>query len=115
MSTDRCAITWATSRGVGLAITDAVALPDGRTLVSAAADNTPNAVDDGPVVGVAVALLEDDRTLALAAIPPTGQGVLKVEGLAVLEHLNDGLRLLAVTDVDEPGTASLELRLRLWW
>jgi CDP-diglyceride synthetase len=42
--------------GVGLAVTDAVALPDGRVLLSAAAEDTPNAVDDGPVLGAALAL-----------------------------------------------------------
>ena len=33
---------------VTLAVTDAVALADGRVLVSAASEDTPNAVDDGP-------------------------------------------------------------------
>jgi hypothetical protein len=55
--------------GVALAVTDAVALPDGRVLVSAAAEDTPNAVDDGPVVGAAIALLDDTTVLAIAALP----------------------------------------------
>ena len=58
-----------TVRGVALAVTDAVALPGGRMLVAAAAEDTPNAVDDGPVVGAALALLDDERVLAVAAVP----------------------------------------------
>jgi hypothetical protein len=101
--------------GVALAVTDAVALADGRVLVSAAAEDTPNAVDDGPVVGASLALLDDDGVLAVAEVPPGASGVYKVEGLAVREATADGLRLIAVVDMDEPAVASAQLTLRLRW
>lgn len=101
--------------GVALAVTDAVALGDGRMLVSAAAEDTPNAVDDGPVVGSALALLDHDGVLAIAPLPAVGSGAYKVEGLAVREAAAEGLRLLAVTDVDDPTAPSEQLDLRLRW
>ena len=96
--------------GVGLAVTDAVLLPDGRVLVSAAAEDTPNAVDDGPVVGAALAVL-DGGTVRTAEIP----GAAKVEGLAVRATLPDSVRLFAVVDADDHETPSRWLTLRLWW
>ncbi|WP_433303604.1 DUF6910 family protein [Actinoplanes sp. CA-030573] len=96
--------------GVTLAVTDALALPDGRVLVSAAAEDTPNAFDDGPVVGAALALLDDDGVVATA-----GLGLTKVEGIAVRTVTDDGLELVAVVDADDPDVPSEHLALRLWW
>jgi hypothetical protein len=104
-----------TVEGVGLAVTDAVALADGRVLVSAAAEDTPNAVDDGRVVGSALALLDDDGVLATVAVPDSAAGPYKVEGLALRETTADGLRLLAVTDADDPAAPSELLTLHLHW
>jgi hypothetical protein len=101
--------------GVALAVTDAMPVAGGRVLVSAAAEDTPNAVDDGPVTGSALALLDDDGVLATAAIPSSGSGALKVEGLAVRAITADGLQLLAVVDSDDPTVASEQLALRLRW
>lgn len=101
--------------GVALAVTDAVALADGRVLVSAAAEDTPNAVDDGPVVGAALALLDDREVLAVAALPAPAGEIHKVEGLAVRATTADGLRLLAVSDDDDPAVASRQLAVRLTW
>jgi hypothetical protein len=84
-------------------------------LVSAAAEDTPNAVDDGPVVGSALALLGDDGVLATVALPHSASGAYKVEGLAVRGTTPDGLRLLAVTDADDPAAASELLTLHLRW
>ncbi|GIM93157.1 DUF6910 family protein [Paractinoplanes toevensis] len=97
--------------GVALGVTDAVPLPDGRVLVSAAAEDTPNAVDDGPVAGAALALLDDDGVVAMCALP----GPYKVEGLAISETATDGLGLIAVVDADDPAVPSQRLALRLWW
>jgi hypothetical protein len=102
-------------RGVTLAVTDAVTLPGDRVLVSAAAEDTPNPVDDGPVVGAAVALLADDAVLAVAELPPVSGSTPKVEGLAVREATADGIRLLAVVDADDPAVPSQELELSLRW
>ena len=101
--------------GVALAVTDAVALPDGRVLVSAAAEDTPNAVDDGPVVGAALALLDGDQVTDVAPLPESGSGAYKVEGLAVRDVTGDGVRLLAVVDADDPDAASVRLDLTLRW
>ncbi len=99
--------------GVGLAVTDAVALPDGRVLLSAAAEDTPNAVDDGPVVATALALLDDEEVLATAAIPEVGGRVHKVEGLALRRVHGGELHLLAVVDDDDPETPSTAIELRV--
>jgi hypothetical protein len=102
--------------GVALAVTDAVPLPDGRVLVSAAAEDTPNAVDDGPVVGAALAVVDDEGVRDATALPVADGGdAYKVEGLAVSHVTEDGLRLVAVVDADDPDAASTELILRVWW
>ena len=49
------------------------------------------------------------------AVLPQPAGPYKVEGLAVRETTADGLRLLAVTDADDPTAASELLELRLEW
>ena len=99
--------------GVGLAVTDAVALPDGRLLVSAAAEDTPNAVDDGPVVATALALVDDGTVLAVAPIPEVGGRVVKVEGLALRDVRDGVVHLLAVVDDDDPDVPSAEIDLRV--
>jgi hypothetical protein len=99
--------------GVGLAVTDAVALPDGRELLSAAAEDSPNAVDDGPVVATAVALVRGGTVLDVAALPEVDGHVHKVEGLALRGVDGDEVRLLAVVDDDDPDTPSAELDLRV--
>ena len=100
-------------QGVGLAITDAIALPDGRLLLTAAAEDTPNAVDDGPVVATALALVDGDTVLAVEPFPQVGGRVHKVEGLA-LRGVRDGVvHLLAVVDDDDPQVPSVQLELRV--
>lgn len=101
--------------GVALAVTDAMPIAGGRVLISAAAEDTPNAYDDGPVVGSALALLDDDGVLASAGIPDSGHGAHKVEGLALRSPTADGLRLLAVVDADDATVASEQLALRVRW
>jgi hypothetical protein len=98
--------------GVGLAVTDAIALPDGRVLLSAAAEDTPNAIDDGPVVATALALLDDAEVMAVAPIPEVGSAVAKVEGLALRAVVGGEVHLLAVVDDDDPTRPSSELDLR---
>ena len=98
--------------GVGLAVTDAIALPDGRLLLSAAAEDTPNAVDDGPVVAAALVLVDGDTVLDVATVPEVDGRVPKVEGLA-LRAVEDDVRLLAVVDDDDPSRPSTALELRV--
>lgn len=99
--------------GVGLAITDAVALPDGAVLLSAAAEDSPNVRDDGPVVGSALARLDGHAVADVTPLPLVDGRVSKVEGLMVLEAGPAQARLLAVVDVDDPEVPSLALRLRV--
>ncbi|TFV78224.1 hypothetical protein E4P39_03060 [Blastococcus sp. CT_GayMR19] len=99
--------------GVGLEVTDAIALPDGRLLLSAAAEDSSNAVDDGPVVATALALVDGEQVLARAAIPEWGGHVHKIEGLALRDCRGDEVHLLAVVDDDDPGTPSAEIDLRV--
>ena len=98
--------------GVGLAVTDAIALPDGRVLLSAAAEDSPNAVDDGPVVATALALVDDEEVVAVAPIPEVEGHVHKVEGLALQAFDAGQVHLLAVVDDDDPDTPSTAVDLR---
>jgi hypothetical protein len=99
--------------GVGLEVTDAIALPDGRLVLSAAAEDSPNAIDDGPVVATALALVDGADVLAVAPIPELHGHVHKVEGLALRAAEGEELHLLAVVDDDEPDTPSALLDLRV--
>lgn len=99
--------------GVGLAVTDAVALPDGRLLLSAAAEDTPDAVDDGPVVASALVLVADHEVQGVAALPLVDGVVPKVEGLALVAQGDGWLDLLAVVDEDREHSPSAALELRL--
>jgi hypothetical protein len=99
--------------GVGLAVTDAVALPDGRQLLSAAAEDTPNAVDDGPVVAAALALVDGGHVLDVAAVPEVDGRVPKVEGLALRGVRDGAVHLLAVVDDDDPTRPSTALELHV--
>ena len=95
-----------TIEDTALAFTDACLLPDGTLLYSAAAERSPNVVDDGEVVGSVLGLLAADGSahwtplLDLDGTPYRG----KVEGL--LPANVDGTRLWTVTDVDDPEVPS---------
>ncbi|MCW2615695.1 MAG: hypothetical protein JWN08_2689 [Frankiales bacterium] len=102
--------------GVALAVTDAVALPGGLVLVSATAEDTPNAVDDGLVVATALAVLDADGVRDLKRLPEVDGAVRKVEGLALESSgvpAGGVLRLLAVVDADDPDQPSQALRLEV--
>ena len=99
--------------GVGLGITDAVALPDERVLLSAAAEDSPNPRDDGPVVASALVRLRGHAVEDVAPLPRVEGRVSKVEGLMLLDSDHDRARLLAVVDVDDPEAPSVALRLRV--
>lgn len=101
--------------GVPLGVTDAVSVGghEGAVLVAAAAEDTPNPYDDGPVVAAAIALLDPDGAHDVAVLPPVDGRVAKVEGLAVLDWSPAGGRLLAVVDADDPDEPSALLTLRV--
>ncbi len=99
--------------GVGLAVTDVVALPGGTFIASAAAEDSPNARDDGPVVASALARLEGEVVAEVVPLPSVKGSVIKVEGLMVIEADERQTLLLAVADVDDPKAASWAMRLRV--
>ena len=99
--------------GVGLAITDVVALPGGDLLASAAAEDSPDPRDDGPVVASALARIRGDRVAEVVPLPRLEGSVIKIEGLLLLDDHDGGADLLAVTDVDDPQAASWACRLRV--
>lgn len=106
--------------GVGLAVTDAVALSSRSgaepvLLVSAAAEDTPDPRDDGPVVGSALVLLEGSDVVGAAPLPPLEGRVCKVEGLAVVEESTDRARVLATVDSDDHLAPSVAVRLGVRW
>jgi hypothetical protein len=99
--------------GVGLAITDVVALPDGDLLACAAAEDSPNPRDDGMVTATALARICGDEVVEVVPLPDHDGRVLKVEGLMVLDGDEAEVRLYAVTDVDDPDAASWAATLRV--
>jgi hypothetical protein len=99
--------------GVSLAITDVVALAGGDLIASAAAEDSPNPRDDGPVVASALARIRADRVLEVVPLPTLDGGVIKVEGLMVVDSGESHTTLLAVTDVDDPQAASWATTLRV--
>ena len=99
--------------GVGLAITDVVALPDGDLLACAAAEDTPNPRDDGKVTATALARIRGDEVVDVVPLPDHDGRVLKVEGLMVLDSEETETTLFAVTDVDDPDAASWAATLRV--
>jgi len=102
-----------TAAGLALAVTDAVALPDGRVLVSTAAEDTADPVADGPMVASGLAVLDGGDVVATAALPALDGVPAKVEGLAVTASAQSHLDLLAVVDEDAEGVPSPVLELRL--
>jgi hypothetical protein len=103
----------AAAGGVGLAITDVAPLPGGDLVASAAAEDSPNPRDDGPVVASAMARIRGDEVVEVVRLPSLDGTVIKVEGLTVLEADERQTTLLAVTDMDDPDAASWATRLRI--
>ena len=97
--------------GVPLAVTDAAALPDGTVLVSAAAEDSVSTYDDGPLAGSALALLDGETVLEVAAVPDVDGRPVKLEGLALAGPGEGRLHVVAVVDADDPGVPSLLLEL----
>lgn len=100
------------SGDVSLAVTDAAVLTDGRILISLAAEDAPDAVADGEIVGAALAVIDDEDVVSLAQLPAGDEGgVRKVEGLAIRDAADGRLDVVAVVDQDDPDTPSLALSL----
>lgn len=100
---------------VGLAITDAVTLGDGRVLVCAAAEDSISAYDDGPVVGSALVLLDGDAVVDSVELPLLFGRISKVEGLALVAEEASQISLMATIDADDPDSPSPMVELDLHW
>ncbi|RKH10509.1 hypothetical protein D7V97_13560 [Corallococcus sp. CA053C] len=87
------------ANGVRLSFTDASALPDGRMVFTATAEDSQDRVADGPVKGSAVGVLAPDGTpVYLDAV----DAALKLEGVDV--RVEGGrIHLLLVADADDPS------------
>lgn len=88
--------------------TDAARLPDGRVMYLAAAEDTPDAVADGPVVGAAIGLLDGGWALLLE--PDGTPSVRKCEGLAPDPDL---AHAWVITDPDDAARPAQLLRVAL--
>ena len=95
--------------GVPLCFSDAAALPDGRLVFTAIAEDTADSYEDGQCMGSAIGVLDADGALAL--LKPL-KGCPKVEGVEVLAA-GEGIELLLVTDADDEQVPSLLLAARL--
>lgn len=88
--------------GVPLCFSDASALPDGRWLFSAVAEDTDSAYEDGACTGAAIGMADDrHRLLWIKRVQPA----YKIEGIDARQEV-DGIHLLLVTDADDPATSA---------
>jgi hypothetical protein len=99
--------------GTRLTFTDATRHPDGRTLFLAAAEASPNAIDDGEVTSTAIGELLDDGSIRLQPILDERGAPLvdKVEGLAI--DPEDPRRAWVVVDKDDATAPAELLQVRL--
>ena len=83
--------------GALLSFTDGAALPDGRIVFSAVAENTEDSYLDGPCLGAAIGIIgTDGRVEIMFRLEPTE----KVEGVHATVD-GDRISLLLVTDADD--------------
>jgi hypothetical protein len=100
--------------GVRLTLTDLCATPGGTLFFLAAAEASPNAVDDGEVVGTALGRI-DDGGVRLVQLRDEQDAPLasKVEGLVWADPDGAGDEVLVVVDRDDPDLPSECLRVRV--
>jgi hypothetical protein len=82
--------------GVPLSFTDAAALPDGRMIFTAAAEDTDNPVDDGRCLGSAIGVIEAGTLRRLERVDRP----CKLEGIHAVAS-GGPPRLLLVSDADD--------------
>lgn len=86
-------------QGVPLHFTDATMWHE-RLVYVAVAEDTPNAIDDGPVVGVTLGILHEDKAIWTPLLEASGEiSTRKVEGIAIDEQTGT---MYGVTDPDDP-------------
>ncbi|MCC6214808.1 MAG: hypothetical protein IT376_08070 [Polyangiaceae bacterium] len=89
--------------GVSLGFTDAAAQGE-RVLYVAAAEDSPNAVEDGPVAGMVLGALDEDRARHAVVLDGERPLAVKAEGIAIDPDRPD--RAFLVTDPDDPSAPS---------
>lgn len=93
-------------RGVAYGFTDATTI-DSRVLYSAGAEDSPDVIEDGEVLGARIGVLEDQDARWTALLEPDGApSVAKIEGI-VSKSDGDHRRLYAVIDPDDPERPAL--------
>jgi hypothetical protein len=91
--------------GVPFCFTDAAALRNGDMVFSAVAEDTEDAYRDGPCIGAAIGIIDNDgHLLSLQRL----ERPYKVEGICVRQD-GDRLDLLLVTDADNPSIPAMLL------
>jgi hypothetical protein len=90
--------------GVPLTFTDAASLGEGRLLYLAVAEDTPDAVADGPILGGAVGVLDADGARYTPLLHEDGAPFAgKAEGIALDNDTHDARAAYLLTDPDSPG------------
>ena len=96
--------------GVALGFTDACALDAERWLFTAAAEATPDAIQDGPCIGSVLGLADNRGRVLRRWRLPAG---LKIEGLDAKRWPDGRLSIAMVSDADDPSRPAQLLRSRL--
>lgn len=86
-----------------LSFTDAVALADGRILFLAVAEDSPDAIADGPVSGATIGLLERGAARLGPLLESGGPCRRKVEGIALAADGKSGWLLTDPDDAAKPA------------
>lgn len=98
-------------RGVRYGFTDAATLLDGRVVYAAGAEDSPDAIEDGEVLGARIGIFDEGGVRSAPLHDLDGRlTTAKVEGLAASP---DPSRLYAVTDTDDPDRPSLLCEIEL--
>lgn len=96
-------------RGVPFGFTDASALPDGRVVFLAGAEDSPDTYRDGDVLGARIGLLDGDRVTLCEVLDEAGRPTsLKLEGVDFVGFSSSGgVELAVVADMDDPDVPAV--------
>jgi hypothetical protein len=82
-------------------------------VIAASVEDTENEIDDGPILGSYVGLLESDRLVWISLVEHNDAiAPVKIEGIAVTSAEPPVLYLAALTDDDEGNTELLAIELQ---
>jgi hypothetical protein len=99
--------------GVRYGFTDAAMMPDGRMAFIACAEDSPDTVQDGAIIGAGFGLIDHEEVRITEILAETGRPTsLKFEGIEWLEDGSENT-FLVVADLDDPGVPAQLGRLRV--